>query len=202
VIGEPNIPGRSRAFTFVELVVVIVILAVIAGMVVPRMNSWRSRQGEQSVFRVADLLSAAAKRDTYATQRSAVEFDVAAGRLKLVALRVSDVESFNPGGEVWVEDVMTPKAVLDGVKIIAGQAGIDELDVRRFHVEFPGAGGGQGRPGIALLLQDDAGQRWTVRLPSTATRAEVTTGGDPKGLSTGDPSAIDLDASGWRDEPW
>jgi prepilin-type N-terminal cleavage/methylation domain-containing protein len=194
--------GSSRAFTFVELVVVIVILAVVAGMVIPRLTSWKSREGELAVNIVADLLTAAAKRDTYSTQRSAIEFDASTGRFRLLALRVRDVQSFDPGGEEWVEDPLSPAAKLEGANLMSATAGIAELDPKRFQIEFPGAGSAQGRPGLALVFADTAGQQWTVRLPSTATRAEVTPGVSRAGSTTGDSYAVDLDATGRRDDPW
>ncbi|MBX3375910.1 MAG: prepilin-type N-terminal cleavage/methylation domain-containing protein [Phycisphaeraceae bacterium] len=212
--------ARRGGFTFVEIIVVIVILTVVAGMVVPRLMSWKSREGEQSVRAVADMLTAAAKRDTYSTQRTMLEFgpsgrgsgggEAAAPRFRLMVLRVADVGSFDPGGEGWVEDPLTPIAALEGVSLRSATAGVMDLDPRRFQIEFPGAGGTQGRPGIAMLFQDNADQLWLVRLPSTATRAEVVPLGSglngrsmsARDLPTGDPYAIDLDASGRRDDPW
>ena len=209
--------ARRGGFTFVEIIVVIVILTVVAGMVIPRLTSWKSREGEQSVQAVADMLTAAAKRDTYSTQRTMLEFGTGAGgieqgssRFRLMVLRVADVASFDPGGEVWVEDPLTPIASLESVSLRSATAGIMDLDPRRFQIEFPGAGGTQGRPGIAMLFQDNADQLWLVRLPSTSTRAEVVPLGNAssgrsvnaRDLPTGDPYAIDLDASGRRDDPW
>ncbi len=192
---------RTRAFTFVELVVVIVIVSIVAGLVIPRITSWKSRQGELSVYAVADLLSAAAKRDVYSTQPAAVEFD-AKGGLRLMALQVTNAASFDPGAEVWVQDPLTPAANLAGVHLLAGAAGPQELDPKKFRVEFPGAGGAQGRPGVALLFGDDEGQRWLVKLPPMGTRAEVVPNAAAKGLPTIDADAIDLDATGMRDEAW
>ncbi len=191
-----------RAFTFIELVVVIVIISVVAGLVIPRITSWKSRQGELSVNAVADVLSAAAKRDTYSTQPAALVYDGGSSGIRLMALQVNNARSFDPGAETWVQDPLTPVANLDGVKLLAGAAGSTELDVRKFRVEFPGAGGAQGRPGVALLFGDDQGQRWLVRLAPSGTRAEVIPNAANKGLPTADVDAIDLDATGLRDEAW
>lgn len=214
-------PGHAgcRAFTFVELVIVTIILTVVAGMVIPRLTSWKSRQGEQSVYAIADMLTAAAKRDTYSTQRCLLEFQGATpssgddlatpGRFRMFALRVADVQSFDPGGESWVEDQLAPAAILDGLKLESAASGTAELDTRRFQIEFPGAGGAQGRPELSFLFQDDAKQLWLVRLDPSATRAEVVNAGpaSSRRLSVLDmPSpgahAVDLDAAGRRDDPW
>ncbi len=206
-IGERERDGRG-GFTFVELIVVIVILTIVAGLLLPRLTSWKSRQGEQSVRAVADVLTAAAKRDTYSTQRCSVEFDAKTGRFRLFVLRVADVHSFDPGAESWMEDPLTPTAILDQATLVAVSSGIAELDPKKFQIEFPGAGGTQGRPGLAMQFTDDAGQAWVVRLPSTATRAEVISAGSAadraagRELFTGDTAAIDLDATGRRDDPW
>jgi type II secretory pathway pseudopilin PulG len=200
-----SVKGQSRgagAFTFVELVVVIVIVSIVAGLVIPRITSWKSRQGELSVYAIADLLSAAAKRDVYSTQPAALEFDSKTASLRLMALQVTNAASFDPGAETWVQDPLTPVATLVGVHLLAGAAGPQDLDPRRFRVEFPGAGGAQGRVGVALLFGDDEGQRWLVKLPPSGTRADVVPNAANKGLPTNDADTIDLDATGMRDEAW
>jgi prepilin-type N-terminal cleavage/methylation domain-containing protein len=193
---------NGRAFTLVELVIVIVILAIVAGTVAPRLLSSKSRQGEQLVRGVAELLSAAAKRDTYSTQRTAVDFDAAAGKMKLVTLRVSNPASFDPGGEVWVDDPLAPAVNMEGLRLTSGLAGVTDLDVRKFRVEFPGAGGAEPRPGVGLLLVDDGGQKWYVRLSSSSTRAEISSGNNVKLVPVVDPDVVDLDATGGRDDAW
>jgi prepilin-type N-terminal cleavage/methylation domain-containing protein len=193
----------ARGFTFVELVIVVIILAVATGMAVPRLLSWKSRKGEQVVQAVADLFSAAAKRDTFATERVAVDFDASTGRMKLVSLRVSNPANFDAGSEQWMDDPLAPNVTLEGVRLVSGMAGAMDLDTRKFRMEFAGAGAAQGRAGVALLFSDEeAGQRWVVRLSPSATRAEVLPGQNVKSLQTGDPDAIDLDATGMRDDPW
>lgn len=191
-----------RAFTFVELVVVIVIVSIVAGLIIPRITSWKSRQGELSVNAIADVLSAAAKRDTFSAQPAALVFEAGSAGLRLMALQVNNAASFDPGSETWVQDPLTPAANLEGVRLLAGAAGPTELDTKKFRIEFPGAGGAQGRPGVALLFGDDQGQRWLVKLPPSGTRAEIVTNAAAKGLPTSDADEIDLDATGMRDEAW
>lgn len=185
--------GQTSAFTLVEVITVIVILAVLSSLVVPRLVNWDERRAEAGVGQVADVLSGAARRHLFTTQRLALDF--ADGRLRVLALRLRDAASFDAGNERWQDDPLTPAVELDGLEVADASSDGRPLDPRRFRVEFPVA---EPRPAIVLRLAATRGRgTWTVSLPPTAERADVL----PGDARAEDPR-IDLDRAGLRDEAW
>lgn len=186
---------RHSAFTLVELITVVVILAVLSAMVVPRVVNWDERRAESSVREVADTLSGAARRHLFSTQRLAIDF--AEGRLRLLTLRLRDPGSFSTNDQSWLEDPLTPSVQLTDLELIEASADGRALDPRRFRVDLPAA---EPRPQIVLRLAMTGGRNrteWIIHLPPTADRAAVTTDDDAV-FDT----RLDLDRAGLRDEPW
>ncbi|MFA6043993.1 MAG: type II secretion system protein, partial [Phycisphaerales bacterium] len=67
----------------VELIVVVVMLGVLAGLVGPRLLGWTHRHTEAAALKLADLLSAASRRDTLSSQRVAVDYDAKRGTARM-----------------------------------------------------------------------------------------------------------------------
>jgi prepilin-type N-terminal cleavage/methylation domain-containing protein len=189
------IPRHANAFTLIELITVIVILAVVSGLLLPRLVNWDERRAEARVQRAADVLSAAARRHLFSTQRLALGFDRESGSLRVQVLRLSTPASFDAGNAAWVDDPLTVSAELEGLDVIEVIADSKALDGRRFRIELPPA---EPRPAIALTLATPGEQGvWTVQLPAAAERATVTVGRAPV-----IDERIDLDQAGLRDEAW
>lgn len=188
-------PSRAKAFTLVELITVIVIIAIAAGLIMPRIVNWDERRAEAGVRRVADVLSGAARRHLFSTQRLAIDFDGQTGRLRVVALRLAAPASFDGTDSAWVEDPLTPSADLEGLSLLEAAADSRALDERRFRVELPPA---EPRPAITLRLESTGGRAlWTVHLPASGEQAAVIVG---EGAPPSD--RVDLDEAGLRDEAW
>ena len=84
-------PTRSRrAFTIVEVLLVIVVLALLAAITVPRLVGMERRQALLAVDRLQEMMSTFAYRDSLGVQRVAVWRDPEAGSVKLL------VKEFNP----------------------------------------------------------------------------------------------------------
>lgn len=194
---------RHHAFTLVELVCAIVLLAILAGVIVPRILSWDSRRTEEQVLAAADLLSSAARRAAFSTQRVAIEFDAADARLSVVWRKPGDPTSFELTPGTWDPDPLTPPVQLEGLRLVRASAGGLDLNTQGFRAALQDDQAAAGRVSIALMLLDErSGRRWAVRLSPLSERAEVLADANDADLTAPDPAIIDLDAMGMREQPW
>jgi prepilin-type N-terminal cleavage/methylation domain-containing protein len=185
-----------RAFTLIELVVALVLVAVLAGLIIPRLVSTGDRKSRAEAASVAELVSVAARRAALSTQRIALDFDSELG-LRVLALRARDPQSFAPGNVEWQPDVLAPPPSLSQVRVVSAISDGRALPAGRWRVEFAP---GSRKPDLMVALEDDQGRAWTVVLPSEAQTAGLVSGSprDVGVLST----SIDLDATGKADQPW
>lgn len=188
--GAKSPRATLRAFTIVELIVVIVILGVLAAAMGPRLGSFLGRGTKAAADQVAGVLSAAAKRDALTSQRVAVEFDGEAGRLRMVVL--------DAGAGEWREDGLVASADIGTAKVEQVSLDTALLDPKNWRVEFPQ---NQSRGVLSITVTDAAGREsYVVRLGSRASRAVVTAGA--AGNADESETVIDLDASGKGDQAW
>lgn len=226
VLRGKSFPNQSRGFTLVELIVVIVLLSVVAGLTAPRLFSTSSRRAESNMREVADLLGIAARRDASGTgsagEAQRLAFD---SEKRTLALQVRRSRQ-NARGEVeavgtWRNDPLAPVVNLETIKI--SRAVIDGVaaDDRAWTLDFVA---GQVRPTVELIVESSAGgaasgsrsrvssgPRWNILLLPYSTGAEIATLGATQTATSGASAAgggasalrsIDLDASGMGDRPW
>lgn len=176
---------------------VVIILAVLAGAIGPRLAAMGGREVRASALEVGDLVSVAARRDALTSQRVALEFEGDRGRLVLLTMDggSSADGSARPPGE-WREDTLIPAVTLGNARITDALTDGVALDPRGWRVEFPQ---GARRPALELILSDVKGkEHWRVELPSSAAHAAVSPG---NALGMNDQS-VDLDATGGGTTPW
>lgn len=193
--------GAPRGFTLFEAVVVIVLLAVLTGVIVPRLASPSARRASVEVDRVVQLLSSAASREQLTMQRVGIN---AAGddRGDREFHTVLSVVRYTPdarltGGGAWSADPLLPTAGLEVLSIVSVTSDGASLDPSRFRVEFRAA---EPRPELVIVLEDPASEprrRWTIVLSPGATRARVVEGS----AGQGDTDTLDLDR-GAGGTPW
>lgn len=186
-------PIRS-AFTMIETLIVIVIIALVAAVVVPRAFRATDRDAELAVNSLAELISTAARRDAFASQPLALTYDVDRSRVELWGRTVDAVT----GKATWKADPLTPAA--DAFHIQMAEISSDgvALDPDRWWYEFPQS---TRRPSLVVrAVSPLTGRAWTIELPATGMRAVVSeaTGARPRD----EVGVIDLDASGKADAPW
>lgn len=182
---------RAPGFTIVEVIVVMVVLAVLAGAIVPRLTSSAGRRARVEAQALASTLSAAAMRDAVSSQRVALDFDGATLR----AMAYGSIDEDPDTARLWRPDPLIPEARLRELSLAAVQTDLARLSGETFRIEFPRMGR---RPAIELHLVDSRGVAWQVSLASGATRALA--GSQLEQVA--DAGVVDLDASGQGRHPW
>lgn len=175
----------ARAFSIIETLVVVLIIAVLAMAVVPRLASLTALRVKPVADQAADVLSAAARRDQLTSQRVAIDFDSDDGRLRMLVLRPTD----DARGMEWAEDALSPQVRLGQVQVVAARADTVDLDPARWRVEFFGAS--RRRQQVVLLLSGPGGRDpWTVSLSPDMAQAEVRPGWSQRQIEG---AALELD---------
>lgn len=204
----------ARAFTLIELIVVIVVLSVVAGIAAPRLLNSSSRRAQSEVRQIAELLSAAARRDGSGGglgEAQRVVFDADKGVLSLEVRRARAGEQ---DAGAWREDPLVAPVNLENVRLERAVVDGVNADERGWRLDLaPGrvrptielvfvadqAGGKARRTGSAAPARPAANaERWNVLLLSYAAGAEIAgVGGAGAALRS-----VDLDATGMGDKPW
>lgn len=188
-----------KGFTIMELVVVVVLLGVAAGMVVPRIVGGEDRKVRAGAERVAELLSALARRDAMLSQPMALLYD--AERQRLVAqvlLRTKD--NFGEPVSTWREDRLLPDADLRGLKLVSVHADGAELDATSLRVEFDQF---TARPSLRVVVSDEKDRYfWNAEMGSSVLQAQVLSGDGKDAGGLGDARVVDLDDTGLGETAW
>lgn len=169
-----------------------VVLAVLAGAIVPRLTSSAGRRARVEAQALASTLSAAAMRDAVSSQRVALDFDGATLR----AMAYGSTDGDPDTARLWRADPLIPEARLQELSLAAAHTDLARLSGETFRIEFPRMGR---RPAIELQLVDSRGEAWRVSLASGATRAVA---GPARENLSGAAVVVDLDASGQGRHPW
>ena len=101
--------GASRGFSLVEVILVIMIISLFAGLVIPRMAGISRSTGKLTVMQAADLLSAFAYRDSISSGKSALRYD---GDARAVSLMADRSERRSSAGPTWEPDGLAPDLYL------------------------------------------------------------------------------------------
>ncbi len=195
-------PDRP-AFSLLELVVVIILLGIFAGVTLPRLVGGRERQGELEARRVAGLLTALAQREALSGRPVVLAYEAATAELAVLVR--TDTTGDGTQAAAWTSPpLLTPvrlsnlqlsRLLVDGAPCPGGS----------FRVEVPT---GQARPMIDILLEM-AGSRarersaaWQATLDPSQPAASVRALGESGGFAATTPESIDLDAAGRRTNTW
>lgn len=210
---------RSRpAFTLVEMIVVIIILGVMAGVALPRLFGNDSRRVEVEVQAVQRLLTIAAERGSFIPEPVAVDFDGASSTFRLMVQRRGAAfappragaggSTARPGAREWTADALVQPVELSGTIVTNAWTDGRPLPARGWRVVFTPT---QPRPALAIQMRSRSGgadssgraEAWQVTLGTdepSASRAWLA--GSGAGAPLVATRAIDLDAAGKGEKPW
>lgn len=215
--------AHSRpAFTLLELILVVVLLGIFAGMVIPRITGPEQRQAQNEVAAVESFLSAVAERDAFASEPIAISFDTQPPRRSLAAGGRTGGESEGtlaffvrrtvdpdkPDLPQWMPDPLIQPVTLSILMLREASADGQRLDSRAWRVSLTQT---EPRPAISLLLaMRPAGRAaapppaWQVDLPADSLSTVRTAMGASSAPRLLPPPArtIDLDATGRGAQPW
>ncbi len=189
---------RSRAFTLVEMVVVIAVLSVIMAMTLPRMIGREGRQLQLAADRVADLLTMYAQRESLSSRPTGIWHDRDSHRIVLMTLAIDDARPDDPVD--WRPDrTVKPIQLPANVDVERGVgASIDgtPVDIGLWPIATEP---GKRRPRIEISLYADDGRAKTIVLPSHALKPYFL---DDENSMLASREAVDLDAAGRHREDW
>lgn len=195
-----DIPATHRAFTLIEVIVVIILLGVAAAVVIPRAFSGSAKRAEQTARSVAGMLTAIAQRDATAFEPMLLVYSREDATLEVRVMR-GDAEGRD---RAWKPDLfIEPVGFGEGVLRSASVDG-QPLDEREWRIELPV---NTPRPGIVLEIapkgaDDGSGRAWRITLPAGASTARLADLPSETGGQNPSAQVVDLDAIGMGDRAW
>ncbi|MCA9278946.1 MAG: type II secretion system protein [Phycisphaeraceae bacterium] len=157
-----------QAFTLVEVIVVVSMLAIIAGFITPRLMRRSDAPAQDTVEMVRVFLSSVAARDAATSAPIAIEYNADAHTLGLL------IENDNPEiRSFWKRDTITPRVDLGAVNLTAAIADGGLLGRDGWRFELAQA---ERRARLEFELESrSSGRRWVVSLEPMAMRAASST---------------------------
>ena len=195
--GQDRTVSRTRrarnAFTLVEVILVVLILSLFAGLIIPRMAGLTSSKERLVVTSAADLLSAFAYRDSIVSGSAAIEYDGSNRNLFLLGARGGD-NADDP--LTWQRDPLAPVIrVPDSIDIRALSDG-ELLPEARWSITARDDGT---RPEVQIEINGKKIEA-RVSLPTWAQGPYVV---ELDSMITPKiPASIDLDATGQGRDTW
>lgn len=181
-----------------ELIVVVVLLTISAGLVLPRIVGGEDRKVRAGAERVGELLSALARRDAMLSQPMVLLYDASRERLYGEVLLRDDGSAVGGGDAKWREDRLLPEASLQGLKVVSVQVDGAELDATNLRVEFDQF---SPRPALRVVISDSRDRYlWSVDMSASSLQAAVVSG-DVRAAGAGE-GVTDLDEAGLSESAW
>lgn len=192
-----NAAGKRRAFTLLELLIVLILIVILASLTVPRLLHTEKRKFGLFVDRVGDMLTMYAQRENLSRRPVGLRINEQANTLEMVYLDRNEDTADRP--PMWRVDRFVDPINLPPDNIVAAlevRADGQWLDIASFPLVNDPA---RQRPRIEIHIRDDEQREavWTLA-PHAVTpyrRSDRQYGLPPM-------TAIDLDAEGRSREEW
>lgn len=197
-MAHPKTHFARPSMTIIEVIVVIILIALLAGLVAPRLGNVALRRAENEANAVLGILTSVAQRDAMTSQAYAIAYDAATSRFALLALR--DAPGPNQAPQ-WMPAPLQTPLVLEAAEIRS--AAIDGRVVQgSFTVEFRP---GQARPTVSILVvpRDGVDARgWQIELGPAKLAARMEGLADAGAWQPAAADVQDLDNEGMREDAW
>ena len=186
--------ASSPAFTLIEMMVVLMILAVFATIAIPRVTGSAKRSFELAVDEVSDLLMMYAQRDRLSERPVGIQYDPTRKWLMLVVLQTEEDNEARWVIDRFVNPVKLPPVVdTDAMVIYADQDPIDIINFPLTHQP------GERRPALTVMLQGTEQEFQAMLQLAPHDLAPRRIDGDSYDVAR---QPIDLDATGRAREDW
>lgn len=196
--ATPNSSRTSRhAFTLIELVVVVAVLAILSAMIVPRLGGHEKRLMSLAVEEVADMLTMYAQRDALSNRPAGIWHDTDRNWLVLMTLDTDEANPDEPDHwwpDPFVRPVKLPPLISKNGVFVRADGELVDIRIWPLATAL-----GQNRPALEIMLMADDGWTRTLVLPGHALVPYLLTSASEL---TGVRVPIDLDAAGLRQEDW
>lgn len=190
--------NHGRAFTLIELVLVVVIFAIAAGFLVPRLIARDRREAERSADAIRELLTAAAQRELLTGRGVALDFDREAGVIQVLTPRPQESGAWR-SDVVLRPDPLIPAVDLAPLEITSAWNDGASLSPDRWRLMLSGL---DRRPEIVLVVSDvRTGMIWRIVLATDGGAATMSRTDDPGEFAYAR-DTVDLDRAGLREAPW
>lgn len=191
-------PSRTHAvraaFTLIELIVVVVVLAIAATAIIPKFAGTARQEADNAADRVAELMRLFAFRQSMGAQQVALWRDGSDGRIHLL---VKDIDPENPEAPAqWRPDrFAAPVALPAGLEVTDVRVNDQRVDAEEWNIA---TGPGGERPKVELRVAGQ-GVDATLVLPPGSPSVVRVDAGRPEPFAR---APIDLDRAGREREPW
>ena len=181
-------------FTLIEMIVVIIVMAIMATLILPRLFGNDRRQFQNVADQVSDLLMMYAQRESLGTKPVGLWENTERRQLELMTLEVFDDSVELQSG--WVIDrTVRPVSLPNDVSILDVQADGESVDLSEWPMQSPP---GQLRPSLAIILEGPNGIITIAMASHSLVALQIHS--EQYAEWMGGP--VDLDAAGLDREDW
>ena len=181
-------------FTLIEMIVVIIVMAIMASLILPKLFGNDRRQFQNVADQVSDLLMMYAQRESLGTKPVGLWENTERRQLELMTLEVFDDSMERQSG--WVIDsTVRPVSLPNDVSILDVQADGESVDLSEWPMQSPP---GQLRPSLAIILEGPSGIITIAMASHSLVALQIHS--EQYAEWMGGP--VDLDAAGLDREDW